>query len=83
METIRLRVNEGGRVVIPATFRKSLGIQTGDEVLLRVEDDELRISTLRGRLKRAQELVARSIKPGALLSEELIADRRQAAKKGD
>jgi hypothetical protein len=48
-----------------------------------VEDDELRISTLRGRLKRAQELVARSIKPGALLSEELIADRRQAAKKGD
>jgi AbrB family looped-hinge helix DNA binding protein len=79
----RVRVNESGRVVIPASFRKSLGIQSGDEILLRVEADELRISTLRSRLKRAQDLVARYVEPGTLLSEELIAERREAAKHGE
>lgn len=82
MET-RVRVNENGRVVIPASFRRSLGIQSGDEVLLRVEADELRISTLRSRLKRAQDLVARYVEPGTLLSEELIAERREAATRGE
>ena len=41
----RLRVNENGRVVIPAAFRKALGIKVGDEVVLRVQDGELRITT--------------------------------------
>jgi len=27
----RLRVNENGRVVIPAAFRRALGINAGDE----------------------------------------------------
>jgi AbrB family looped-hinge helix DNA binding protein len=80
---VRLRVNENGRVVMPASFRKASGIHSGDEILLRLEQDELRISTIRGRLKRAQNLVARYVEPGTLLSEELIAERREAAKNGE
>jgi AbrB family looped-hinge helix DNA binding protein len=80
MEEARMRVNENGRVVIPASFRKALGIQTGDEVVLRVEDDEVRISTVKSRVRQAQKLVRRYLKPGKSLSEELIADRRKAAK---
>ena len=76
----RLRVNENGRVVIPASFRKALGISIGDEVLLRIEDDELRITTLKRRLERAQRLVRQHIKPGASLVDELIAERREAAR---
>ena len=76
----RLRVNENGRVVIPASFRKALGINAGDEVLLRIEDDELRITTLKRRLQRAQRLVRKHIPPGTSLVDELIAERREAAK---
>ena len=47
----RQRVNENGRVVIPASFRKALGINIGDEVVLRMEDDELRITTLKRRVE--------------------------------
>ena len=47
----RLRVNENGRVVIPASFRKALGINVGDEIVLRIEDDELRITTLKRRIE--------------------------------
>jgi len=76
----RQRVNENGRVVIPASFRKALGINIGDEVVLRMEDDELRITTLKGRVERAQRLVRKHVKRGASLVEELIAERREAAR---
>ena len=39
----RTRVGEKGRVVIPASFREALNIKVGDEVELRIEDDELRV----------------------------------------
>jgi AbrB family looped-hinge helix DNA binding protein len=76
----RLKVNENGRVVIPADFRKALGIRAGDEVILRWEDDELRITTMKRRIERAQRLVRKYIKPGTPLVEELIAERRREAR---
>ena len=76
----RQRVNENGRVVIPASFRKALGINIGDEVVLRMEDDELRITTLKRRVERAQRLVRKHVKRGMSLVDELIAKRREAAR---
>ena len=77
----RARVNENGRVVIPASFRKALGINVGDQIVLRMEDNELRLMTLKRRLERAQESVRQHIKPGRSLVDELIAERREAAKR--
>jgi AbrB family looped-hinge helix DNA binding protein len=76
----RQRVNGNGRVVIPASFRKALGINIGDEVVLRMEDDELRITTLKRRIERAQRLVRKHVKRGTSLVDELIAERREAAR---
>jgi len=76
-----MRVNENGRVVIPASFRKALGINAGDEIVLRIEDDELRITTLKRRLERAQRLVRKHVKPGRSLVDELLADRREGARR--
>jgi AbrB family looped-hinge helix DNA binding protein len=76
----RMRVNENGRVVIPAAFREALGINVGDEVVLRIENDEIRITTLKRRLERAQRLVRKHVKPGESLAQELIAERREAAR---
>jgi AbrB family looped-hinge helix DNA binding protein len=76
----RARVNENGRVVIPASFRKALGINAGDEVVLRLEDDELRITTMKRRIERAQKRVRKHVKPGTSLVDELIAERREAAR---
>ncbi|MBZ5572320.1 MAG: AbrB/MazE/SpoVT family DNA-binding domain-containing protein [Acidobacteriia bacterium] len=76
----RTRINENGRVVIPAPFRKALGMNIGDEVVLRLEDDEIRILTMKKRLDRARRLVRKYVKPGVSLADELIAERREAAK---
>jgi AbrB family looped-hinge helix DNA binding protein len=79
----RIKVNQNGRVVIPASFRKALGINAGDEVVLRMEDDELRITTVKRRLERAQRLVRKYVKPGTSLVDELLAERgREARREG-
>jgi AbrB family looped-hinge helix DNA binding protein len=75
------RVNQNGRVVIPASYRKALGIKAGDEVILRMEDGELRITTMKRRLERAQRRVRQYVKPGVSLADELIAERREAARR--
>jgi AbrB family looped-hinge helix DNA binding protein len=80
MQQTRSRLSPKGRLVIPAPFREALGLKVGDEVLLRIEDNELRISTLRSRIRDAQTYVQQFVKPGTLLSDELIAERRKAAK---
>jgi AbrB family looped-hinge helix DNA binding protein len=77
----RICVNENGRVVIPAPYRKALGIKAGDEVILRMEDGELRITTTQRRIERAQRRVRQYVKPGVSLVDELIAERREAAKR--
>ena len=75
------RVNENGRVVIPSSFRQALGIKAGDRVVLRIENGELRITTLQQRLAKAQQLVRKHVPPSRSLVDELIAERREAAKR--
>ena len=79
-EETRVRVSQNGRVVIPASFRKALGIDVGDEVLLRIQDDELRITTQQRRIRRAQRRARRYLKVGTSLVDELLAERREAAR---
>jgi AbrB family looped-hinge helix DNA binding protein len=77
----RLRVSQNGRVVLPAAFRKALGIEAGDEVLLSLHDNELRITTQQARIRRAQERARLYLKPGESLVDEFLAERREAAKR--
>jgi len=79
-DTARTRVSENGRVVIPASFRKALGIEIGDEVVLELKQDELRITTQQQRIQRARERARKYLPKGVSLSKELLAERREAAK---
>ncbi len=76
----RSRIEGKGRVLIPASFRAALGLQVGDEIELRIVDNEIRLSTLQSRLKRSRQRLRKFIKPGRNLADELIAERREAEK---
>ncbi len=80
LQEAKLRMNPNGRMVIPAAFRRALGINAGDVMVLRLEDDELRITTMKKRIERAQRMVRKYVKPGVSLVDELIADRRREAR---
>ena len=77
---IRLRVNENGRASLPAAFRRALNIRPGDSVLARLEGAEVRITTLKHRIEHAQRRLRKFVKPGRSLADELIAERREAAR---
>lgn len=76
----RVRAGEKGRVVIPVAMREALGIKPRTILDLQVVDGELRVATFESRLRRAQENVRKYVPAGVSLSEELSAERREAAK---
>lgn len=79
MRVARAKLADGGRVVIPAEYRKALGLRTGDTVIMQLDDGEVRLFTLDRAIRRAQELVRQYIPEGRSLSDELIAERRAEA----
>lgn len=76
-----MKMSEGGRVVIPAEIRKTLGINDGDIVLWELVDGEARLTTKRERMRRAQALVREYVPEGASLVDELVAERRAEAER--
>jgi AbrB family looped-hinge helix DNA binding protein len=75
----RAKINQQGRVVIPAECRAAAGIKPGDELLIEaIGEGELRLRTRRQALKEAQAIVAR-YGSGRDLVAELIAERREEA----
>ena len=81
MSTLSTRLAKGGRIVIPAEFRRELGLQTGDEVILRLIDGEVRIKTRREAIKEAQAIVRKHVKKDRSLVEELKRERREEAQR--
>ena len=79
METIRTHLGKNGRVVIPAQFRKALGVSEGDVLMMTLDDGMVRILTPRKAIQRVQESVRRYVPEGVSLVDELIAERRAEA----
>jgi AbrB family looped-hinge helix DNA binding protein len=79
-QSIEVNLGRQGRLVIPATLRRSLGFEEGDTLVAREEAGRLVLEkpeTIKQRLKArfAQVPNDRS------LVDELIAERREEAKK--
>jgi bifunctional DNA-binding transcriptional regulator/antitoxin component of YhaV-PrlF toxin-antitoxin module len=77
MAQILTKLGEGGRLVIPVEYRRALGVDAGDELVLVLEAGAIRVSTPREAIRRAQALVRAYVPEGRLLSDELIAERRR------
>jgi len=77
MVAARTRLDENGRVVIPAAMRHALGLAPGDELVVVQDGEELRISTVAHAVAEAQAIVGRYVQAGENLSAELVRDRRR------
>lgn len=76
------RVNQQGRIVIPAECRAAAGLKPGDDLLIEaVGEGELRLRTRSQALKEAQAIVARYVPKDRDLVAELIAERRAEAER--
>ncbi len=78
----RARLNQQGRVVIPAECREAADLKPGDEVLIEVVGKgELRLRSKQQAIRRAQAIVARRLPKGRDLASELIEGRRKEAER--
>jgi AbrB family looped-hinge helix DNA binding protein len=73
----RTTLDANGRIVVPSPFRRALGIEEGDEVILRLGEGEILITTPRHALRRARALVSRRVSGTRSLAAELIRERRE------
>jgi AbrB family looped-hinge helix DNA binding protein len=80
MKRSPVKIGEGGRIVIPAEFRKELGLDIGDELILHLENGRMLLFTRMQAIQYVQEQMSKYETNGKLLSEEIIAERREEAK---
>lgn len=74
------RLNQQGRIVIPAECRAAAGLEPGDELLVEaIGEGELRLRTRRQSIKEAQAIVAPYLPTGRDAVQELIDERRDEA----
>ena len=82
MDSFVTQVGKSGRMVIPADYRKALGLKPGDKVILTMEaDGGVKIMTTHQAVLRAQAEVRRYVSADRSLSEELMRERREAAER--
>lgn len=82
MDELRVVLGHHGRLVIPVAYRKALGLEPGDEVVVRLREDELQIVNARHGVGRAKRLVRQYTSGRESLADQLIAERRAEAKRG-
>jgi AbrB family looped-hinge helix DNA binding protein len=82
MTATRGRVVEGGRIIVPAAFRKALGLEKGDTVLMEMRGDTLVVRPAKMALRRIQERL-RPYRGEGYVVDELIVERRAEAAHDD
>lgn len=73
----KVQMHAGGRFVMPAPLRKELKLKPGDEVILRLEDESVRLLPLPQAVTYARQTIRKYIKEGTPLVNGLIESRRE------
>ncbi|HYD67060.1 AbrB/MazE/SpoVT family DNA-binding domain-containing protein [Azospirillum sp.] len=81
MQPVRVRLDDEGRLVIPASHRQALGLEPGDEVVISLDDHTLRVTGVRARIAEAQKLVRQFVQGDRSLVDDLLAQRRAEAER--
>ena len=81
VNAIPVKVGPKGRVVVPAPIRRELGIEEGTELMARVEGEGIVLEPRSAAIRRLQELVTAVVPRDVSLVDELIAERREEARR--
>jgi len=73
-----IKVAGNGRMVLPASVRKAMGLHGDAKVILTVEDDQVRLSPIGHGVSRAQALYREHAKQ-ARTTDDFLNDRKAEA----
>jgi AbrB family looped-hinge helix DNA binding protein len=79
-EPIEVTVGPQGRLVVPAALRRRLGIEAGDVLIARAEEDRLVLERRQAILGRIRSRYAK-VPADVSLADDLIAHRREESER--
>lgn len=79
----RVKLGEGGRLVIPAAMREALGVKPGDELALEVEDGELKIKSYLAVIRELQAEFTKLVPAGMDVVDDFLRERREEQMRAD
>ena len=82
MKVAHLQISQNGRISIPKEMRQELGLVDGDAVMVSVEGKRLILESEAALLDRLYTAVGQPPE-GKLVSNRLLAERREEAKRED
>lgn len=75
MQSIDIKVASNGRMVLPASVRKAMGLHGDAKVILTVENDQVRLSPIGHGVSRAQALYRENAKQARTV-DDFLSDRK-------
>jgi len=79
-DTERVTIDEAGRLVVPARFRRALDIRGRQQLIMALEGDTIRLRTPSAALARLQAIVRRHRKGSGGVDEFILERRAEAAR---
>ena len=76
MLEFRVKLGQDGRIIIPAECRHIMHLSPGEELVLRIENDEATLFSLHHAIQKAKEIVKSHNKNRKSMVQELIKMRR-------
>ena len=81
-DAFSIRVGPKGRIVVPATLRRELGMEEGADVVVRAERGRLVVEPRAVALSRLRAVVRRAVPDDvSLFVDELLAERRDEVRR--
>jgi bifunctional DNA-binding transcriptional regulator/antitoxin component of YhaV-PrlF toxin-antitoxin module len=81
MKSVAVKVSASGRLHLPSEVRKALGLKGPGHVVITVADGQATLTTMAENLARIRALARPYAPKDRLASEQLIAERREEAKR--
>ena len=78
IQSIDVKVASNGRMILPASVRRAMGLQGDGRVILTVEDDQVRLSPIGHGVSRAQALYREHAKQARTI-DDFLTDRKAEA----
>jgi AbrB family looped-hinge helix DNA binding protein len=79
----KLKLGDGGRFVIPAAMREELGVKPGEDLILCIENGELRVRSWLRNLRRIQSELSALKEPGESVVDDFLRERREEQRRSD
>jgi AbrB family looped-hinge helix DNA binding protein len=79
----RVKISEGGRLVIPAAMRDALGVKPGDTLLLRLDNGSLRADTITSAVRRVHAIAKKYDTGIDNAVDQFLVDKREEQRRAD